>query len=296
MYKINHNKKLNILEVSNSDTSVYGKIQLDQGASLQELILDSHKIIQDLNPLPYSNTYASSILFPFANRIKDGKYEFNGKTYQFKKNQAEEQNALHGLVFDKTFDVIHKETTKDKASVTLEYVEKNNSIGFPYTYTIRLEYVFKQTGVDVKVSIENTDTKVFPFTLGWHPYFTSANLFDSYMNFESSEKITLGPRNITTGTTLNKNNNPLQIKDSFFDDCWILNSDSMMFKTPKYNLKFNSTGGNNFLQLYTPPRKNTIAIEPTTGVSDSFNNKIGLETLQPNETYNITWSLKINNN
>lgn len=295
MYNINHNKTLNIIEVSNSDTSVYGKIQLDQGASLQELTLDSHKIIQDLSPLPYSNTYASSILFPFANRIKDGKYEFNGKTYQFEKNQAEEQNALHGLVFNKTFDVIHKETTKDKVLVTLEYVEKNNSIGFPYTYAIRVEYVFKQTGVDVKVSIENTDTKVFPFTVGWHPYFTSSNLYDSYVDFDSSEKITLGHRNITTGTTLNKNNNPLQIKDSFFDDCWILNSDSVMFKTPNYNLKFNSTGSNNFLQLYTPPRKNTIAIEPTTGVSDSFNNKIGLETLKPNETYNITWSLKINN-
>lgn len=49
-------------------------------------------------------------------------------------------------------------------------------------------------------------------------------------------------------------------------------------------------------QLYTPPHDNTIAIEPTTGVSDSFNNGVGLKTLAPNETYNIGWTLALNNN
>ena len=63
--------------------------------------------------------------------------------------------------------------------------------------------------------------------------------------------------------------------------------------TPKYRLKFNATGDNNFLQVYTPPKLNTIAIEPTTGVSDSFNNKIGLQVLKPNETYNIEWCIEI---
>jgi len=49
------------------------------------------------------------------------------------------------------------------------------------------------------------------------------------------------------------------------------------------------------LQAYTPPRLNTIAIEPTTGVSDSFNNNIGLQTLEPNKEYRITWKININN-
>jgi len=37
--------------------------------------------------------------------------------------------------------------------------------------------------------------------------------------------------------------------------------------------------------VYTPPKLNTIAIEPTTGVSNSFNNKIGLNTLKANDTF-----------
>jgi aldose 1-epimerase len=50
---------------------------------------------------------------------------------------------------------------------------------------------------------------------------------------------------------------------------------------------------NGFLQVYTPPKANVVAIEPTTGVSNSFNNKIGLKTLEPNKIFEIKWSLKI---
>jgi aldose 1-epimerase len=50
------------------------------------------------------------------------------------------------------------------------------------------------------------------------------------------------------------------------------------------------------LQLYTPKGLPLIAIEPMTGISNSFNNKIGLQVLKPNETYSITWNVKFNNN
>ncbi|MFS4481639.1 aldose 1-epimerase [Hyunsoonleella sp. 2307UL5-6] len=296
MYTIQHNKSLNILEIKNKDVSVYGKIYLNLGASLQELTLNNHKIIQDLSPLKYTNTYASSILFPFANRIKDGAYTFNGEFFQFEKNNIEEQNALHGLVFDKTFALTEHDVSEKNAKITLEYEETNTSKGFPYTYKIKLDYVFSDTTFSLKMTVVNTDKSAFPFTVGWHPYFTSANLFNSEIEMDANEKVVLGERNITTGTMPIKTTDAIKIKDDFFDDCWILKSDEVIFKTPEYKLQFNATGNNNFIQAYTPPKKNTIAIEPTTGVSDSFNNKIGLNILEPNQTYNITWTLNIHEN
>ena len=68
----------------------------------------------------------------------------------------------------------------------------------------------------------------------------------------------------------------------------------MQFNTPKYQLIISASSENTFLQAYTPPKLNSIAIEPTTGVSDSFNNKIGLQILNANESYDVTWNLKIN--
>ena len=147
--------------------------------------------------------------------------------------------------------------------------------------------------MDLIVNVRNTSTEAFPFTLGWHPYFMSAHLFESSVCFDSTKKIVLGDRNITTGVSETNTEAPLEIKDRQLDDCWILNSDKVVFNTPNYKLQFNASGSNNFLQLYTPPKENAIAIEPTTGVSDSFNNKIGLRELQPSALFSIQWQLKI---
>lgn len=283
------------MEISNSDKSCYAKIYLDAGASLQELTLNGHAIIQDLSPLSYSDTYASSILFPFANRIKDGMYSYEEDTYQFEANQKEENNALHGLVYNKTFKVINQNTDKDSASIILEYDEPNKTAGFPYSYNIQLEYILSNTNLDLKVTIKNTSSKTFPFTLGWHPYFISDDLKNSSIQMESTQKLLIGDRNITTGIEDTTPVNTFKIEDKQLDDCWVLNDGNIYFNTPKYKLQIGSTAKNNFLQAYTPPRLNTIAIEPTTGVSDSFNNKIGLEVLKANKTHSINWNLKIDN-
>lgn len=295
MYTISHNKETNILEVRNSDNSVLGKIYLNQGASLQELTIGGEAIIQDLSPLDYKDSFASSILFPFANRIKDGVYSFNNEKFQLEKNQTEEQNALHGFVHNKKFKVIEKETLGNKAKITLAYNELNKTAGFPYTYSIQVTYIFQDKTLSVKVTVKNTDSKPFPFTMGWHPYFVSDNLSKSTLEFDCDKKLILGDRNITEGIEEVKNKVALNIENKQLDDCWMLNSDQIQFKTPKYQLNFSSSVKDNFLQAYTPPRLNTIAIEPTTGVSDSFNNKIGLQNLQPNKEYTITWKININN-
>lgn len=298
MYKINQfkNSKNNrdYLLIEDTLKTSSAKIYLDQGASLQELRLNNHELIKDMNSLTYDNTYTSAILFPFANRIKDGSYEFDKKTYQLDINEKGLNNAIHGLVYNKTFEVIDQEATETYASVKLVYHENHLSQGFPFTYTIHLEYVLTQSGLALNVEIKNTSSKTFPFTIGWHPYFLSSNLYDSHVDFSSDKKIVFDERNITTGVNDFKKNGNFEILDKFLDDCFVLNSKEILFNTPKYNLELSSSEKDSFLQLYTPPHKNTIAIEPTTGVSDSFNNGIGLKTLQPSETYKISWNLKIN--
>jgi len=293
MFNIQHDRDLNHLEVKNSKNNIYAKICLNDGGSLQELVLNNHQIIKDLSPLTYDDTYASSILFPFANRVKDGTYQYSGKTYHLDVNQKEENNALHGLVYNKTFVVVNQETSKEFASLTLLYEEKKGPQGFPYTYTIQLKYVLTPTMLELNIEITNTDAKPFPFTLGWHPYFLSRDLSKSSLLFDCNKKTVLDERNITKGISYIEPIERLQIKDQSFDDCYILNSNEVTFLTPKYTLKLTSTEEDSFLQIYTPPHKNTLAIEPTTGVSDSLNNGIGLKILQPNEIYKIAWNLNI---
>ena len=86
---------------------------------------------------------------------------------------------------------------------------------------------------------------------------------------------------------------PLSLKDKTLDDAYILNDHNVEFFTPKYDLKLSSSQNENYLQLYTPKGFDAIAIEPMTGVSDSFNNKIGLKELSPKNSFEITWSMDV---
>ena len=297
MYQIKHTKdlknRLNFIEIEDSNKNSYAKIHLNLGGSLQELKLLNHQLIKDLHPLTYNNTYASAVLFPFANRIADGSYVFDHKTYQLEINQKEENNALHGLVYSKTFEIIDQKTTLEKAEVLLRYKELMHFIGFPFTYMIDLTYILTKDSLDLNVTVKNTDTKTFPFTIGWHPYFISQNLSKSAVHFKSHQKCVFDERNITHGMDENIIDEPFLIEYKSLDDCFLLDSNEIGFETPLYSFSLKSSEKDSFLQLYTPPHPNAIAIEPTTGISDSFNNGVGLKTLKPNENYHINWNLKL---
>lgn len=46
MFSIQHDRDLNHLEVKNSKNNIYAKIFLNDGGSLQELVLNNHFIIK----------------------------------------------------------------------------------------------------------------------------------------------------------------------------------------------------------------------------------------------------------
>ncbi|MDP5092654.1 MAG: aldose 1-epimerase, partial [Polaribacter sp.] len=91
-----------------------------------------------------------------------------------------------------------------------------------------------------------------------------------------------------------ENEEEFVLKNKQLDDCFVMDDDKIEFITPSYQLKITSDVAQNYLQMYTPPHKTLIAIEPMTGISNSFNNHIGLQVLAPTKSYEITWNLSIN--
>lgn len=302
MFEVNniseHSNKDNMLELSLLNGSSYARLDLLSGASLQELVLNEKKIIKSLHPVSYSDSYASAILFPFVNRIKDGKYSYNGKMYQLAINHEIENNAIHGLVYNKHFKVVYQEESEDKIKVVLEFNETNPPNGFPFCYTIQLTYILTLDSFTLDVKIKNTDSKTFPFSLGWHPYFYTSNLEKSVLYMDVLEKINADKRNIPIKSNPVQFPNPFKIEDSKFDDCFLLKKNEVCLKTPEYKIELHTTSDNKYLQLYTPENRHFLAIEPQTSPANSFNNTMGLKELQPNETFASSWNINLieNNN
>ena len=283
------------LELSNREKTSSASICLEEGGRLKELKFNGVFLIKEQTDFEYKDSYASSILFPFVSRIQDGKYSFQENDYQLNCNQTGE-NALHGLVYNKKFELIEKEETTNRCSVTIGYKETKESPGFPYTYEIYLTYLLTEKEISLSVKIKNTDTKAFPFTLGWHPYFICDDLSKSVVCFKSDKKIAFDENLITKEVVAHKTPEIFKIENKQLDDCFILKTNKIGFSTPTYQIEITTDLEDNYLQMYTPLGLSVIAIEPMTGVSNSFNNKIGLQVLQPTDSYSLMWNVKFNNN
>lgn len=296
MFRINsyaeNGKSFVVLQ--NDKKTTTAKICLDEGARLIELKLKNVYLITEQANFDYKTSYASSILFPFVSRLENGKYSFQGENYQFHCNDSGE-NALHGLVFDKKFELFEPEEHGHCCFATFNYYEKELSEGFPFTYFLSITYTLFEDHLKINVTIKNTDRKAFPFTLGWHPYFNCVDKENSYLSFKSDEKVEFDEKligkQVIDCDTLEK----FEISNKTLDDCFVLNDNKVIFSSPQYKIEMTQSGKNNFLQLYTPGNLPLIAIEPMTGISNSFNNKIGLQVLESQSTYAIYWSLRLMN-
>lgn len=289
------NLQENSIEISNTITNTYAKIYLNLGASLQKLMLNGKEIIKDCYPLEYKVSYASAVMFPFASRIENGTYFFKGKRYQLPINEINNNAALHGLVYNKTFKLVEQLTTNKYAKVVVQYASKGTQKGFPFKYCIEICYTVTNNELSIKFSIKNTDSSSFPFGLGWHPYFYSSNLYNSFVSFKSNKQAVFNRNLILENFKDILIEEPFQIKGKKLDDCYLLTDNTLFFTTPNYKIAF-TTSKDSYLQLYTPPiNKNVIAIEPITASGNSFNNKNGLQILESLSEYNTTWAIKLTN-
>lgn len=285
---------LNYFVLQNASKTSSAKICIDQGARLLDLKLKGAAIITEIADFDYKDSYASSILFPFVSRIKKGEYSFDNIAHQLKCNDG--KNALHGLVYNKKFKLFEFEENKNNCAVTFNFIDKKGKKGFPFGYYISVTYALFENRLKVNVTVKNKDKKPFPFTLGWHPYFNADDLKNSSLSFKSDQKIKFSKSLVAKEVVAHKTPSIFKLGDKHLDDCFILNDSNVTFTTPAYKVEISSDAKENFLQLYTPKDKPLIAIEPMTGVSNSFNNKIGLQILEPKETYAVNWIVKILNN
>ena len=110
------------------------------------------------------------------------------------------------------------------------------------------------------------------------------------MLFSADKKYTTNERLLPKGHEKHKNS-IIQIDNVSLDRAYSLSGPTVNLQTAAYELQM-QTPEDCYLQVYTPPDRKSIAIEPMTCIANAFNNGIGLKNLQPEETYN--WDLELN--
>ena len=278
------------------NSKIYAKIYPYLGASLQELVWNNIPIIEGFqnNQNLYLERYHSALLFPFAGRIANGSYQFQGKFYELYQNESKNHHALHGLVYDKHFKCIAKEVTSTHAAITFEYTSSGDLHGFPFKFRLQPRYYFSEKGMQLDIKVENMDITDFPFYLGWHPYFISKTIDRDTIEIHSNKTYITNQRLIPTEP---KSFNPKSIQpigEQHLDTSYQLAAPFVHYKSHDYELTLElKNQDHHFLQLYTPEDRISIAIEPMTALPNAFNNGQGLQILQPSNSYQCQWHLNI---
>jgi aldose 1-epimerase len=269
------------------------RISLNDGGSLSELLLNDTLIIHNFNTtVPYGDSFASAILFPFSNRVYNGEYSFSNKKYHLDTNGVS-NDAIHGLVYNKPFIFVDETIEMNQISATIAYRETQKNKGFPFLFSIYMTYTLSEESLSLKVTVKNEDATSFPFTIGWHPYFYTKKLQESTLKLDIDKEIIHNEEMIPIKVDKSNIPNNFKIGDQKFDHCYALKNNSIHFGTPDYSIELRSSFDKNYAQIYTPEIENHIAIEPITGPSNSFNNQLGLQVLKPNTDFSIQWTIQL---
>ena len=121
----------------------------------------------------FGTKYGIPLLFPTPNRIPNGVYTWQGKTYTMTKRGT--PVIIHGLVKDEPFTVTRLEADEEKAVCTAEIVFSEGSVlceGWPFPCVLRVTYTLDAAGLHMAAEVENTGKEEMPFGFAIHPYFS----------------------------------------------------------------------------------------------------------------------------
>ena len=253
--------------------------------------------------------FGNPILFPFPNRIRNGKWEFEGKTYQFDK-APDSPTTIHGLLLNLPYNVDKHEANEDEAILVCslnseEFPDVNRQ--FPFPFTIEITYILKDSTLEMGVAINNTGNSNMPMGFGIHPYFSTnltgkadaskalisvpANKYwelDDVLVPTGIKKDVIGTLDLRAGQPFGK----LKL-DHVFTDVIIENGVSRCIienQDTGHGMIMESDSVFRELVVYTPPGRDAICFEPYTCPTDAINLEAkgipaGMIVLSPDETF-----------
>ncbi len=256
--------------------------------------------------------FSSAKLIPFPNRVKDGMYTVGKSRFFLKQNFPSQQHAIHGLVYNKKWNV--RKIIAEKEHITLIIgliLEPEQS--YPHKLDVSCKYILsgrKLTCTTTIVNIGKRKQKA-PIGDGWHPYFAAKGSF-AKVSFDPRAIIDVDERMIPTRKALEFQTEPFHSfllkykqKNGFLlqknvahamrtlDTCFVLKKRCTVLQTRDFTLTLKQDHNYPFLQIFTPPNKHSIAIEPMSCWPDAFNNKKGLRMLASGEKWSGTYDISI---
>ncbi|MBH1998660.1 MAG: aldose 1-epimerase [Sphingomonadaceae bacterium] len=139
------------------------------GGSLAWLAYDGADLLRrapqgSVDPL----AMASFPLVPYANRIADGRFDFDGQCYQLPRNFGDHPHTIHGNGWQRGWSVA--EQSKDEARLALDH---RADAHWPWDYRAEQLVTLTPDAIIMTLMLTNNGDRPMPAGLGFHPYFVA---------------------------------------------------------------------------------------------------------------------------
>lgn len=149
----------------------YRAVVTECGASLRLLEYDGHPLVLGWDEGEQTSAGRGQLLAPWPNRIRDGRYTYQGRELQLPLSEPALGNASHGLVRWAPWTM--QEGTEHEVSLAHRLMSQP---GYPWTLDLSVRYDEDATeGLTVTFTATNLSGSAAPYALGAHPYLTTGS-------------------------------------------------------------------------------------------------------------------------
>jgi aldose 1-epimerase len=248
------------------------------------------------------------LLIPWPNRLRDGRYSFDGADYQLPLSEPEKMNAIHGLVRWTSWRVAQRAAD----SVVMEHTLHPRA-GYPFTLRVSVRYRVSGDGLSSTVTATNVGERPCPYGMGAHPYLQvdTDTVDPCRLEAPGASRLTEDDRGIPTGSA--------RVEGTEYD----FRSRRSILSTrldTAYTDQQRDDGGRAWVRLWHPTeergvglwmderypycmlftgdtlpepqrRRRSIAVEPMTCAPNAFASGAGLIRLAPGESAVSSWGI-----
>jgi aldose 1-epimerase len=275
------------------------------GATLRSYTAGARDVLDGFGLDERSDGGRGQVLIPWPNRLRDGRYVWDGETLAVALNDTKLANAIHGVVRWRNWQLLVWEPSRLTFGLRLFPMS-----GYPFALSLAVEYELSDAGLRVRTSAENIGSRACPYGVGHHPYLSIGQLIDTgRLTLPAQQRLIADERQIPTATepvagTAYDFRTPRKIGALALDACFgELTRDAdgrarVRLEGADASVTLWMGEAYRFVMVYTGDtlavarRRRGIAVEPMSCAPNAFASGEGLIRLEPTQTHTAEWGIE----
>ncbi|MGZ4614922.1 MAG: aldose 1-epimerase family protein [Actinomycetes bacterium] len=247
------------------------------------------------------------LLAPWPNRIRDGRYRWDGAEQQLALSEVANHNAIHGLLRWSEWTLVDRSEARVSLAARLW-----PQPGYPFLVSVTATYELADDGLRVAITARNQGPDPAPYGVGQHPYVTAGTerVDQAILTVPADNWLRCDDRGLPVATE--------PVSGTPYDFREARTVGDTVLDTPYAALSRDGNGravvrlarpdgthgvdvwageGAGYLQVFSgdtlaPTRRRTgLAVEQMSCPPDAFNSGVGLVTLEPVAEHTLRWGI-----